>query len=106
MATSKEKLKPSALETYLAANPAVSFKKDIRQRDLEAYEELYNEYAINDIQGMSRINSKVLQAAAAAGWITGLDVAALPDMNGWDVAALAQEAMRIYGNMGRVDPLT
>lgn len=106
MATFKDTETLSALDTFLAENPDVAFKKDIRQRDLETYEEYYNKLGINDVQGQNRVNSRLIKAAVSAGWITGFDVATLPDMEGWDVTALAVEVMRIYGEKGHIDPLT
>lgn len=77
---------------------------DIKQRDLEAFEERYNEYGIDEIKGASRVAGKLVQAAIEAGWIAELEVDDIADMDGKDVRELSDRVIRMYYGMGEVDP--
>lgn len=82
----------------------MKLRGDIKQRDLERWEELYNEYGIDELKGAARIAGKVVQAAIEAGWVTGLEPHAVADMDGKAVRKLSGEVLELYYSMGSIDP--
>lgn len=82
-----------------------TLKAELTQRDAEKFEAAYNEYGIDEIAGLSRINGKVLEAAIEAGWITDLKTADIADMKAADVRKLGRKVMQLYGSLNELDPL-
>lgn len=83
-----------------------TIRRDLRQRDFERYEELFNEYGAGDVQGLSRASGAIVRAAAEAGWFDNGDVpaAGIPDMKPGAVLKLAREVLAYYAEAGTVDP--
>lgn len=81
-----------------------AIKKDLRQRDLEAFEEHYN--AIDtELKGQARNAGAIVRAAVAAGWLNGTDEEAVGDMTAKEVRQLAQAINVAYTEMIALDPL-
>jgi len=83
-----------------------TFREDLRQRDLEAYEEHINMAGIAKMNGSSRIAGVIVRGAVMAGWFTDLtNIEAVGEMTGKDVRGLMQDINRRYEALVTVDPL-
>lgn len=79
---------------------------DIRQRHLEAYEELYNDLTNSGaLRGLSRDSGAVVRAAVKAGWFgDSLKVETVDDMTGGQVRRLAKIVNEAYREATTIDP--
>lgn len=79
-------------------------KKNLKQRDLEAFEEHFN--AIDpELKGQARNNGAVVRAAVAAGWLNGTTDEAVGEMTAKEVRQLAQQVSTVYTELIALDPL-
>ena len=83
-----------------------TFREDLRQRDLEAYEEAINTAGIGSVRGSQRVAGIMVRGAITAGWFTDLsDPAAVAGMTGKEVRALRTQVDDLYEELTTVDPL-
>ncbi len=82
-----------------------TFRDDLLQRDLEAYEEAINDAGIADLQGASRIAGAVVRAAAAANWFTDVKADDVGNMSGKAIRALMRDVNERYEALTSLDPL-
>jgi hypothetical protein len=84
----------------------VTLKTDLKQRDLERYEERLQANGVGALTGLQRASAGVVKSAIEAGWLDGVAVADIPDMAGRDVRAMAKEVLALYDALTNIDPQT
>ena len=81
------------------------FKADLRQRDLEKFEELYNgKYEPAQKFGAVSPAGAIVRAAVEAGWATGVTLEAVDGMKAKEVRALSVEISELYVQAVELDP--
>ena len=78
--------------------------KELKQRDLELFEERYNALEVDQMKGVSRSAGMVVRAALEAGWIVDLMPDGIGDMTAKDVRQLAQGVNQLYADLVLIDP--
>lgn len=87
-----------------------TIRRDLKQRDLEAYESDYNPRVRNaegelELYGQARFYGAAVRAAAVAGWFTDLhDEAGVDELEPQEVAGLWKEVTDLYRSKMDIDP--
>ena len=82
-----------------------TFVEDIRQRQLEAYEAAFNEYNVEELQGIGRIGGAIVRAAARAGWFKDLAAEDVDGMKPREVRKLMKAVDERHRELTALDPL-
>ena len=83
----------------------MKIQEDLKQRDLERFEEQVNELGVDELRGQSRIAGAYVRAAVTAGWLPDLTLEGVGELSGKDVRKLAREISERYEALTEVDPL-
>ena len=80
-----------------------TLKKELKQRELEAFEADYGP-RIENVTGAMRGKGIILHSAIAAGWFGDLKVEDVADMPAREVRKLADEVTALYAEIIGIDP--
>ena len=83
----------------------MKIQEDLKQRDLEAFEEKVNELGVDEMRGQSRIAGAYVRAAVAAGWLPDLTLEGVGDLTGKETRRIARAVSERYEALTELDPL-
>ncbi len=82
-----------------------TLKGDIRQRELEAFEEFSNTDEFQTMRGLSRVRGAVVRAAVRAGWFSDLALEQVENLKPREVNELFGAVQARYEELTALDPL-
>ena len=83
----------------------MELRRNLKQRALEAFEEQFDAYGVNDLKGAQRVHGAMVRAAAAAGWVDGLTPEEVGDLTAKEVRRLSKAIDDLYQELVTLDPL-
>lgn len=78
--------------------------KDLRQKQLEGWEDYYNARA-KEVRGKNRVNGLIIRAAVAGGWFVDINFTEedVDNLTGKQSIALAQQISDLYDEVMGID---
>ena len=83
----------------------MKIQEDLKQRDLEKFEEQVNELGVDDLRGQQRIAGAYVRAAVNAGWLPDLTPDGVGELTGKEVRRIARAVSERYEALTELDPL-